>query len=75
MGVGRMGEVYRARDPNLQRDVAIKVLPEFLSHDQDRIARLRREATLLASLDHPNVAHVYGLEHVADQRRRHREGS
>jgi serine/threonine protein kinase/Tol biopolymer transport system component len=62
IGAGGMGQVYRARDTRLDRDVAIKVLPGELKHDADRVARLEREATLLASLSHPNVAHIYGLE-------------
>ena len=62
LGVGGMGEVYRARDTRLQRDVAIKVLPEALALDADRLARFEREAQLLASLNHPNIAHVYGVE-------------
>jgi len=62
LGEGGMGEVYRARDTVLNRDVAIKMLPAPLAADPDRIARLRREAQLLASLNHPNIAHVYGLQ-------------
>jgi serine/threonine-protein kinase len=57
-----MGEVYRARDENLGRDVAIKVLPEIVAHDADRRARFEREAKTLASLDHPNIATIHGLE-------------
>ena len=57
-----MGEVYRARDTRLQRDVAIKVLPAAFAHDVERLARFEREARTLASLNHPNIAHVYGLE-------------
>ncbi|MGA9884564.1 MAG: protein kinase, partial [Candidatus Acidiferrales bacterium] len=57
-----MGEVYRARDSKLERDVAIKVLPETFARDQDRMARFQREAKVLASLDHPNIASIYGLE-------------
>ena len=60
-----MGEVYRATDANLARDVAIKVLPEEVAADPDRLARFRREAQLLAALDHPNIAHVYGLEEAS----------
>jgi eukaryotic-like serine/threonine-protein kinase len=60
-----MGEVYRARDANLGRDVAVKVLPASLSADPDRLARFRREALLLASLNHPHIATVYGLEDAA----------
>jgi serine/threonine-protein kinase len=62
LGAGGMGEVYRARDTRLKRDVAIKVLPEIFSHDPDRLARFQREAELLAALNHPNIAAVYGLE-------------
>jgi eukaryotic-like serine/threonine-protein kinase len=62
LGAGGMGEVYRARDTRLRREVAIKVLPEMLAADPDRIARFQREAELLATLNHPNIAAVYGLE-------------
>jgi eukaryotic-like serine/threonine-protein kinase len=62
IGAGGMGEVYRARDPKLGRDVAIKVLPEAFARDADRMARFQREAKVLASLDHPNIASIYGLE-------------
>jgi serine/threonine protein kinase len=62
LGVGGMGEVYRARDARLQREVAIKVLPTALTHDRERLARFAREAQVLASLNHPNIAQVYGLE-------------
>ncbi|MFN8058154.1 MAG: protein kinase [Vicinamibacterales bacterium] len=61
LGVGGMGEVYRARDGTLQRDVAIKVLPQPFASDADRVARLLREARLLAALNHPNIAGIYGL--------------
>src|SRR5262249_54843565 len=57
-----MGEVYRARDIKLNRDVALKVLPEAFAIDGDRIARLQREAQVLAALNHPNIAHIYGIE-------------
>jgi serine/threonine-protein kinase len=57
-----MGEVYRAKDSRLNRDVALKVLPELLAGDPDRLARFRREAQVLASLNHPNIAHLYGFE-------------
>jgi serine/threonine-protein kinase len=57
-----MGEVYQAHDSNLRRDVAIKVLPEAFAHDADRLSRFRREAQLLASLNHPNIATIHGLE-------------
>lgn len=62
IGVGGMGEVYRALDTELRREVAIKVLPEHLAGDAERLARLRREAEMLATLNHQNIAHVYGLE-------------
>jgi serine/threonine protein kinase len=57
-----MGEVYRARDTKLQRDVALKVLPEHFVTDPERLARFQREAQVLASLNHPNIAAIYGLE-------------
>src|SRR6266498_137543 len=56
-----MGQVYRARDTTLNRDVAIKVLPDLFASDADRLARFTREAQTLASLNHPNIAHIYGL--------------
>jgi serine/threonine-protein kinase len=62
IGEGGMGEVYRARDTKLKREVALKVLPAEFSHDPDRIARFQREAELLATLNHPNIAAIYGLE-------------
>jgi serine/threonine protein kinase len=62
IGKGGMGEVWRARDANLDREVAIKTLPEAFSTDADRLARFEREAKLLASLNHPNIAAIYGLE-------------
>ena len=62
LGEGGMGQVYRATDTRLKRDVAIKVLPPELAADPDRLARLEREAQVLAQLEHPNVAAVYGLE-------------
>ncbi len=62
IGSGGMGEVYRARDTTLNRDVAIKVLPEAFASDPERLARFTREAQTLASLNHPNIAHVHGME-------------
>src|SRR5690242_18335866 len=62
IGAGGMGEVYRATDTRLSRDVAIKVLPEALAGDNERMARFEREAKVLASLNHPNIASIYGLE-------------
>jgi serine/threonine protein kinase/Tol biopolymer transport system component len=62
LGAGGMGEVYRARDSKLNRDVALKVLPEAFTTDADRLARFKREAQVLASLNHPNIAAVYGFE-------------
>jgi serine/threonine protein kinase len=66
LGAGGMGEVYRARDTKLDRDVAIKVLPEAFAADPDRIARFQREARTLASLNHPNIAIIHGLEQAGD---------
>jgi hypothetical protein len=65
IGAGGMGEVYRARDGKLKRDVALKVLPEVFASDPDRMARFQREAEVLASLNHPNIAHIYGVEEHA----------
>jgi Tol biopolymer transport system component len=62
IGAGGMGEVFRARDTKLNREVAIKVLPAELTEDRERVARFRREAQVLASLNHPNIAAIYGLE-------------
>ena len=62
IGAGGMGEVYRARDTRLGRDVALKVLPEAVARDAERMARFEREAKVLASLNHPNIAHIYGVE-------------
>jgi len=64
IGAGGMGEVYRATDTRLGRDVALKLLPEALASDRDRLARFEREAKLLASLNHPGIAHLYGFEEV-----------
>src|SRR5262245_35621045 len=66
LGEGGMGEVYRANDTRLKRDVAVKVLPSYFARDTDRRARFRREAELLATLNHPHIAAVYGLEEVGD---------
>ena len=68
IGQGGMGEVYRAEDTNLSREVAIKVLPEQFTKDPQRLARFEREAKLLASLNHPNIASIYGFEEADDVR-------
>ena len=65
IGVGGMGEVYRARDTKLKRDVALKVLPEAFLTDHDRLARFQQEAEVLASLNHSHIASIYGV-HEAD---------
>ena len=62
LGAGGMGEVYRARDKRLGRDVALKILPEAFASDPERLARFEREARTLASLNHPHIAQVYGLD-------------
>src|ERR1700676_142634 len=62
LGKGGMGEVYRGRDTKLKRDVAIKVLPEAFARDAERMARFQREAEVLASLNHSNIAAIYGVE-------------
>jgi serine/threonine protein kinase len=67
IGKGGMGEVFRARDTKLNRDVAIKVLPEELAHDAERLARFTREARTLAALNHPSIAAIYGLEESGDK--------
>ena len=64
IGIGGMGEVYRARDTRLHRDVALKVLPDRFSRNMERLARFEREAHVLASLSHPNIATIHGIEHV-----------
>jgi eukaryotic-like serine/threonine-protein kinase len=65
IGSGGMGDVYRARDAILGRDVALKILPASFTHDPDRVARFRREAQLLAALNHPHIAQIYGLEEAS----------
>src|SRR5689334_11457247 len=62
LGAGGMGEVYRATDTNLKRQVAIKVLPAAVATDPERLTRFQREAEILAALNHPNIAHIHGLE-------------
>jgi len=62
LGAGGMGEVWRARDTKLNRDVALKVLPEAFARDADRLARFKREAQVLASLNHPHIGAIYGFE-------------
>jgi Tol biopolymer transport system component len=66
LGAGGMGEVYRARDAKLGRDVALKILPDTFASDPERLARFEREAKTLASLNHPNIAHIYGFEEGPD---------
>jgi serine/threonine protein kinase len=65
IGAGGMGEVYRATDSNLKRSVAIKVLPATVGGDPERLARFQREAEVLAALNHPNIAAIYGLKKTA----------
>ncbi len=62
LGAGGMGEVYRARDTRLKRDVALKILPESFASDADRLARFQREAEVLAAMNHPHIAAIYGFE-------------
>src|SRR6516164_7372646 len=62
LGEGGMGEVWRATDTKLSRDVAVKILPEAFASDPDRLARFTRDAQVLASLNHPNIAAIYGVE-------------
>src|SRR6476659_6961497 len=68
LGKGGMGEVYRARDSKLKRDVAIKILPEEFSRDHDRVSRFQREAEVLASLNHANIASIYDVSEIGDSR-------
>ena len=68
LGSGGMGEVYRARDSKLKREVAIKVLPDAFSHDAERVARFQREAEVLASLNHPHIAAIYDLGNFGESR-------
>ena len=67
IGAGGMGEVYRATDTNLKREVALKVLPESFVTDENRLARLQRDAEVLAALNHPNVAQIYGFEQSGER--------
>src|SRR5215467_4554070 len=67
LGKGGFGEVYRAKDKKLKREVAIKILPDEFSSNPDRLTRFQREAEVLASLNHPNIAQIYGLEDVERQ--------
>src|SRR5437016_1087705 len=67
IGAGGMGEVYRARDTKLGRDVALKILPDTFAQDPARVARFGREAQLLASLNHPHIGAIYGLDDVHGQ--------
>jgi eukaryotic-like serine/threonine-protein kinase len=68
LGEGGMGVVFHARDTLLQRDVALKLLPEQFANDAERFARFQREAQVLASLNHPNVAQIYGIENSGNSR-------
>ena len=68
IGEGGMGQVYRARDTKLNRDVALKILPDVFASDPDRLTRFTREAQTLASLNHPNIAAIYGIEESQDVR-------
>ena len=68
LGAGGMGEVFRATDTNLDREVAIKVLPDVVAGDPERVARFEREAKLLASLNHPQIAAIYGFEEAEGKR-------
>ncbi len=68
LGKGGMGEVYRARDTKLKREVAIKILPDEFSRDPERLARFQREAEVLASLNHPNIAAIYDVDEANSSR-------
>src|SRR5215467_12482714 len=68
LGKGGMGEVYRARDTKLKREVAIKILPDEFSRDADRVSRFQREAEVLASLNHPNIAAIHNFEEANGSR-------
>src|SRR5207302_2352570 len=68
LGKGGMGEVYRARDTKLKREVAIKILPDEFSRDPDRVSRFEREAEVLASLNHPNIAAIHDLQEANGSR-------
>jgi serine/threonine protein kinase len=68
LGAGGMGEVYRGRDTRLRREVTIKVLPQDLADDPERVTRLTREARLLAALSHPNIAAIYGVATMVEAR-------
>ena len=68
IGEGGMGQVYQATDTTLNRQVALKILPEAFAADPDRLARFQREAQVLASLNHPNIAAIYGIEESGDTR-------
>src|SRR6266481_4533993 len=68
LGKGGMGEVYRARDTKLKRDVAIKILPDEFSRDPERVSRFQREAEVLASLNHPHIAAIYDLAQFGESR-------
>src|SRR6185503_14411000 len=68
LGSGGMGDVYQAMDAKLGRSVAVKFLPDVFARDADRVARFEREARVLASLNHPNIAAIYGLEEANDKK-------
>jgi serine/threonine protein kinase len=68
LGAGGIGEVYRAKDTKLGRDVALKILPASFTNDPERVARFRREAQVLASLNHPQIAQIHGLEREVGRR-------